>query len=104
MGWNISHGTNQYGEMRRSCTTMDNLGKQLSHVLPARTWRTLKPLFARRSGDPFTVSPRDAGRMADALRAAARNQLLPTDWSLTAVELAEAAARAAAARQPWEWS
>lgn len=103
MGWNISHGANQNGEVRRSYTTMDNLGQQLAHVLSARDWRTLKPLFRRRSGDPFTVSPRDAGRMARVLRTAARNRLLPTDWSLTAIELADAADSAASARQPWEW-
>lgn len=103
MGWNISHGTNQNGEMRRSYTSMDNLGQQLAHVLSARDWRILKPLFARRSADPFTISPRDAGRMAGVLHAAARNPLLPTDWSLTAVELADSAQNAAAARQSWEW-
>lgn len=103
MGWTISHADNRAVEMRRSYTTMANLGQQLAHVLSARDWRTLKPLFARRSGDPFTISPRDAGRMAGVLHSAARSQLLPADWSLTAVELADSAQSAAAARQPWEW-
>ena len=103
MGWNISHGTDSNGEVRRSYTTMTNLGQQLAHVLSARDWRTIAPLFARREEARFTVSHRDAGRMARVFRTAARNRLLPTDWSLTAIELADSAESAAKARQPWEW-
>ncbi|MFF4574857.1 hypothetical protein [Streptomyces sp. NPDC001410] len=103
MGWNVSHDTNQHGEFRRSYTSMSNLAQQLAHVLTASDWRSIAYLFNRPSGDPFTVDPAEAGRVAQVLHTAATHQLMPGDWGATANELADAADRAAAAGQPWEW-
>lgn len=102
MGWTISHGNAAH--TRRSYTSIAQLGEQLVHVLPGSDWRVLAPLFARRSEAWMTVSHRDAGRMARALRAAADHRKMPADWADLARELADAAQRAADARQSWEWS
>lgn len=102
MGWTISHGTATH--IRRSYTSIAQLGDQLAHVLPGRDWRVLAPRFARRSEAWITVSHRDAGGMARALRAAADHRKMPADWARLARELADAAQKAANARQAWEWS
>lgn len=104
MGWNISHGTNQFGEMRRSYTSIANLAKHVAHVLPARDWATVAPVLNRRSGDPFELAPREAGRVASVLFTAAAHSKMPPDWAATVHELASTAARAAEASQPWKWS
>ena len=103
MGWNVSHGTNANGEFRRSYTSMSNLAQQLAHVLSTSDWRSIAYLFNRPSGDPFTVAPAEASRVADVLRTAAVHRLMPGDWGATADELADAADRAAYAGEPWTW-
>lgn len=103
MGWNVSHGTDQDGEFRRSYTSMSNLAQQLAHVLSASDWRSIAYLFNCPSGDPFTVDPAEAGRIARVLRTAAVHRLMPGDWGATTDELADAAGRAAAAGEPWTW-
>lgn len=105
MGWNISHAP--YGEtIRRSATSLDNLGKQLAHVMTGRDLRLVLPLFkqAQRAGGPFDISWAEAGRMADALNLAAAHPLMPADWGELAGQIAAAADRAAKAREPWHWS
>lgn len=103
MGWDVSHGTDQNGQMRRSYTSMSNLGRQLAHVLPGRDWRKVRHLFDRRSGDPFTVPAKEAGQIAQILRTAASHPRMPADWASDANLLADTAHRAAAAGQNWEW-
>ncbi|MGW2010876.1 DUF7739 domain-containing protein [Streptomyces nigrescens] len=102
MGWNISHGTDRNGEVLASYSHMDSLCKNLAHNLPASQWRVLKPAFTLPS-ERFRISPRDAGRMADVLRTAATHRLMSAEFTQTARDLADAASRAANARQPWEW-
>ncbi|KPI12058.1 hypothetical protein OK074_2679 [Actinobacteria bacterium OK074] len=103
MGWNISDGTSQNGEFRRSYTTMSNLARQLAHVLRGGDWASIAYLFNRPDGDPFTVEPGEAGRVAVVLDAAAAHRLMPPDWAVTAQELAQSARRAAGAGQAWSW-
>lgn len=103
MGWNISHGTNASGEFRRSYTSMSNLAQQLAHVLSAADWRSIAYLFNRPDGDPFTVAPAEAGRVARVLCRAADHRLMPGDWVTTVEELADTAIRAATANEPWTW-
>lgn len=104
MGWNISHGTNQYNEERRSSATIGNLARQLAHVLPAADWRSIAYLFKPRSGDPFTVPAAEAGRIADVLRRAGSTPRMPADWAGEARVIAAAADRAARSGDPWTWS
>lgn len=104
MGWNISHGTDQYGQMSRSYTQMSNLGQQIANALTWRDRRKVRHLFDRRSGDPFTVPPAEARRIAQILRTAAQHRRMPADWASDTNLLADTAHRAAAAGQAWEWS
>lgn len=101
MGWNVSHGPRPYGQMRRSYTSMGQLGEQIAHVLPAREWRKVRHLFNRSSGDPFTIPAKDAARIAPILRKAA--ELMTAEWASDTSILADCADRAAANRQNWEW-
>ena len=103
MGWNISHRPDT-DDMRRSYTSIHNLGQQLAHVLPARDWSRVRALFDSRSGDPFTVKPNDAGDMARILNAAAQHPKMPRDWARDARQLAESAQAAANTRSPWAWT
>ncbi|WP_406325192.1 hypothetical protein [Streptomyces niveus] len=104
MGWNVSHGSNQYGEERRSYTTVSNLSQHLENCLSGSDWRKIKHLFGRSSGDPKSVGPREAGQIAAILRTAAHNRRMPADWGLEALAFASAADRAHRAGQPWRWS
>lgn len=103
MGWNVSHGSNQYGEMRRSYTTVTNIGRQVSYVLSATEWRSIAYLFNRPTADPFTVQPSEAGRIAAILYGAAVHRLMPADWADDVDKLADAANCAASKSEPWEW-
>lgn len=104
MGWNVSHGSNQYGQERRSYTTVSNLAQHLAHVLPGREWAELAPIFGDKKGDPFDVPPRQAARVADLLDKAAGHRKMPRDWAREARTFAAAARRASSAGQKWEWS
>ncbi|MFE9382362.1 hypothetical protein ACFYMO_03860 [Streptomyces sp. NPDC007025] len=102
MGWNISHRPD-CDDMRRSYTSISNLGQHIAHVLPGRDWRRVRSIFARRSGDPFTVTARDAGDMARILTTAAQHPKMPADWALDAQQLADSARNAANTRSAWTW-
>lgn len=105
MGWNVSHGSNQNGEERRSYTSVDNFAQQLAHVLPAREWAELRPIFNRPGpANPFDVPPRQAARCAELLYKAASHRLMPADWAGMASLFGDAARRASSAGQMWEWS
>lgn len=104
MGWNISHGSNAYGEERRSYGTVSNLATQLAHVLPASDWNSIRHLFNRGSGDPFDVPAHEAAGIARVLRKAASSRLMPAEWETEARLFADAAGRAANSGQPWRWS
>ena len=113
MGWSISHGNSPRGTNYRSASAMHDVGKQVAHLVSGREWRTVAKLFnLANSGDgPFSIPPREAGKMATVLRKAADHPLMPARFigeslvSAAAVrELADAADRAASTRQPWRWS
>ena len=103
MGGPVSPGA-EGGQFRRSYGSMDNLARQLAHVLSAADWRSVRYLFDRPSGEPFTVPPGDAGRAAEVLHRASAHRLMPDDWSAAVHELAETADRAAGAGEPWAWT
>jgi hypothetical protein len=105
MGWSISHAA--YGEtIYRSALQLDNLARQLAHVMPGRDWRAVRGVFdqAQKADGPFTVSWADAGRIADALNLAVTHPLMPSDWGELTGQIAAAADRAAKDREPWSWS
>ncbi|WP_255951563.1 DUF7739 domain-containing protein [Streptomyces odontomachi] len=102
MGWTISHLP--VGQEQRSGSTITNLAQQLAHVLPGRDWAELAPVINRPFGDPFTVQPGQAGRIADLLDRAASHRLMRGDWANLARALAAAARSASSAGQAWRWS
>ena len=112
MGWTISHGNSTRGTNYRSAGAMHDVGQQVAHIVTGKEWRTVEKLFKAQHADgPFSIPPREAGKMAAVLRKAAAHPLMPRSFvgdslvSADAVrELADAAQRAATARQPWEWS
>lgn len=106
MGWSISHGNSPRGTNYRSAGAMCEVGQQVAHVVSGSDWRAVRKLFKlANSGDgPFTISHGDAGRMALVLRKAAGHPKMPVSFREPIREVADAAQRAAAARQPWEWS
>ncbi|MCQ8831777.1 DUF7739 domain-containing protein [Streptomyces malaysiensis] len=101
MGWSTSHDTTH-----RSADAIQEVGQQVAHVATGKDWRTVQPLFqlANRADGPFTIPAREAGRMAAVLEKAAGHSLMPIAWRTEVASLADAAQRAATARQPWEWS
>ncbi|MCT9092871.1 hypothetical protein N4G70_28960 [Streptomyces sp. ASQP_92] len=100
MGISISHGV----QSTRSALTISNLGQQLAHVLSATEWRELADLFDGGFADVASIPPREAGRIGELLHKAARHRLMGAEWSSLAVEIGDAAQRAARAGQNWEWS
>lgn len=103
MGINVSHGANAYGEERRSATTIGNLGQQLCNVLSGRDWAKVAHLFDGHVRTPVTVQPTHAREIAAILHRAATHRLMPRDWASDAAAFANAAGRAASARQLWTW-
>jgi hypothetical protein len=100
LGISISHGA----KGPRSGGTIENLGLQLAHVLTAAEWREIEDLFGRRYDDITRIPPREAGRIGDLLHKAAGHRLMDREWGSLAVEIGDAAHRAARARQNWEWT
>jgi hypothetical protein len=100
VGISISHGV----QGSRSALTISNLGQQLAHVLSAREWREIADLFDGRFSDVASIPPRQAGRIGDLLHKAARHRLTGAEWADLAVEIGDAAQRAAHAGQNWQWS
>ncbi len=103
MGINVSHGSNQRGEERRSALTIANLGKHLAHVLPSRDWAVLAPYFDGRFSGEAHIPPATAREMAQALNQAVGHRLMPAEWAAEARLFANAAHRAATAGQSWHW-
>lgn len=100
MGFSISHGV----KGPRSATIIGNLGQQLAHVLSAREWREIADLFDGRFADVASIPPSEAGHIGELLHKAARHRLMGAEWASFAVEIGDAAQRAARAGQDWEWS
>lgn len=99
MGWSISHGGSRYPY------SYSGVGELRDRMKKAASWsqkRTLKPVIDRRSGDPFSVQPRDAKAIGEVMVDVADK--LPSDWAAMAQQIGQSAIRAAAANEPWEWS
>lgn len=100
MGISISHGA----KGPRSALTISNLGQQLAHVLSAREWREVADLFDGRLAGEVSIPPHEADRIGELLHKAARHRLMNAEWASPAVEIGDAAKRAARVGQNWEWS
>ncbi|MGW3196311.1 DUF7739 domain-containing protein [Streptomyces sp. NPDC001118] len=95
----ISHGAPY-----TSATTISQLGQHLAHVLKASEWREIDDLFGKRYDDITHMPPDEAERVGDLLHKAATHRLMPADQRSLAIEIGDAAHRAARAGQTWKWS
>ncbi|MGC0317292.1 hypothetical protein [Kitasatospora acidiphila] len=103
MGWTWDHDRTGYeGRGGRSYTSHSELGDELRRTAGRADWAAIAPLFNRGTGDPFTVPPTQAGRIADALTALA--PLVSSTWTAPVRELAAAARAAHRAGAVWQWS
>jgi len=100
MSWSISHGGTPRGTF--SGTQIGELGDELKAVASWQQWRRVKVVFSRRSGDPFDLSPEQAGLAGSALLEAASR--LSADCASHACQIGESALRAARSGEPWVWS
>lgn len=108
MTWTISHGTpggrfdgyhsRSYGQVADWRDAILALGLYLSD----REVVALEPLLKRRSGDPFSIRPRQAAEIATVLRRHLHR--LPAAQREMTETLAAAAQRAANAHEKWRWS
>jgi hypothetical protein len=103
MGWYISHGGTRHGY------SYSGVAELRDHIKKAAGWpqrRTLKPVTDRRSGDPFSIQPRDAKAIGQALLdIASRLSSTPDgDWAAMARQIGQSALHAASANEPWVWS
>lgn len=105
MGFNVSHGTNRYGQIYRSATAVASLGRHLAYVLSSAEWRQVSYLFdGKRMTDEELVGPAEARRIAAILRKAAAHPKMSPDGAADAREFATAAMYAADSGEPWMWS
>lgn len=108
MTWTISHGRSRPGHVLDGveCFGYGTVGEWRDALnarkLGSRERGILEPLLRRRSGDPFTISDRQAGAIARILRDVQGQ--LPRNLRTVNASIAYAADRAFALGQPWRWS
>lgn len=103
MTWDISHGGSRNGY------SYSGMAEFISHLKRYASWtqkRPLRPLLVRRSGDPFSIAPRDARKIGLELLAVAPRLPVTTtdDWGAMARQIGQSAIRAADAGEPWRRS
>lgn len=99
MGWTIGRG-----DFLASYGGMYDIADEIETALDWTDWQTVRHLFRRGSGDPFTVNPAEAGRIAAVLARAAASGRMTAAWAPARVQaLADSARRAASANRPWTW-
>jgi hypothetical protein len=86
----------------RSYTNHHDLGQHLASIAPRADWQAIRPLFDRRTGDPFDVPSDIAAAMGRAFKAIA--PLANPTWQTACLELGNAAAEAARNNAVWHWS
>jgi len=109
MSWTISHGKPNPGgpfdgyHSRPYSAVADwrDAILALGLYLADREVVALEPLLKHRSGDPFSIRPRQAGEIATVLRGL-QHRMPRAQREMT--ETLAAAERAAAAGEKWRWS
>lgn len=102
MGWTIQHIPGRT-DQRPAALVADALWAAQSK-LPTHQANALGHLLGR-SGDPFELTPQQAGQIRDALNAAARRIKIRDRRYLVVIrDLAKAADTAHRSGRPWRWS
>ncbi|MEV7225337.1 hypothetical protein AB0N98_36380 [Streptomyces sp. NPDC093681] len=98
-----SHGADFFGEDRHPLKALASLAGYAEGCLPAAERGPLILLLTN-PGDGGTMTPAQAGEMAQLLRRLARHRFVKTSTAAHARALGDAAARAAADGEPWTWT
>lgn len=102
MGWTIQHAPGHTNT--RPCALVADALRAAQAKLPRQRAAALDILLGR-SGDPFELTPKQAGQIRDALNAAARRIVLRDRRYLVVIrDLAKAADTAHRSGRPWRWS
>lgn len=97
-----SHGADFFGEDRHPLRTLVSLAGYAEGCL-SYDERGPLVLLLTNPGAGGTMSPSQAAEIAQALRKLARHRFVKTSAAAHAHALGDAAARAAADGEPWEW-
>ncbi|MGW0352412.1 DUF7739 domain-containing protein [Streptomyces anthocyanicus] len=97
-----SHGADFFGEDRHPLKALASLAGYAEGCLPYAERGPLVQLLTN-PGEGGTMTPAQAGEMATLLRKLARHRFVKTSAAAHARALGDAAARAAADGEPWEW-
>ncbi|WP_332759297.1 DUF7739 domain-containing protein [Streptomyces sp. MT206] len=103
-----SHGGDFFGEDRHPCKTLGSLAPYVHAAVPADEREAVEQLLTEAAltpaGTTTSISAAVAAKLAPQLRQIARNRYLKSRPLVQAAALlADAAARAAADGEPWEW-
>lgn len=97
-----SHGADFFGEDRHPLKTLVSLAGYAEGCLPYAECGPLV-LLLKTPGEGGTMSPSHAAEIAQLLLKLARHRFVKASAAAHARALGDAAARAAAEGEPWEW-
>ncbi|NEC40138.1 hypothetical protein [Streptomyces rubrogriseus] len=97
-----SHGADFFGEDRHPLKSLTSLAGYAEGCL-SRDERGPVVLLLTNPGEGGTMTPSQAAEVGALLHKLARHRFVRAKESAVARALADAAARAAAAGEPWEW-
>ncbi|MCL7370431.1 DUF7739 domain-containing protein [Streptomyces ardesiacus] len=98
----VSHGADFFGEDRHPLTSLTSLAGYAEGCL-SRDERGPVVLLLTTPGEGGTMTPSQAAEIAVPLLKLARHRFVRARESAVAHALADAAMRAAAVGEPWEW-
>lgn len=98
-----THGGDFFGQDHHQVRELTSLAGYVCGVLPTADRAQLVHLLEH-AADGQTIAPATAAVLAEQLLRVSRHKFLPPKASATARALADAAARAATAGEPWEWT
>lgn len=100
----VDHGADFFGEDRHPLKSLISLAPYVSNAFPWSERKTIAPLLALLENPAEqTVPASEAALFAEQLLKVARSRGLQPKVSALARALADAADRAAADGEPWEW-
>lgn len=101
----VSHGADFFGQDRHLLKEVAALAAWVENSVPYNDRKAVAPLVAAMERpEPRTFLAADAARISEQLLKVSRTRHLKPRASALARALADAAARAAADGEPWEWT
>jgi hypothetical protein len=99
-----SHGADFFGEDRYTLKQLHEIGQYLRGYASANDFEPLARVLESAGARPQSIPPVKASEYAGLLRRVARGKFTPKKLAGAAALLADAADRAAADREPWNWN